>query len=39
MLGFVSTSVFVLEEVSTTRGSGWRSDQRAKSLLILSLNG
>ena len=28
-----------LEEVSTTRGSGWVNDQRAKFLLILSPNG
>jgi len=28
-----------LEEVSTTRSSGWRNDQRAKFLLILTANG
>ena len=32
-------SELVLEEVSTTRGSGWVNDQRAKFLLILSPNG
>ena len=38
-LGLPQKSEFVLAEVSTTRSSGWMSDQRAKLLLILSPNG